>query len=117
MSFGIFSSGNVIEIFVFLSHLVGVTQRHPHHSLTACFERNDVLTRSEHHLSDGHHSLLADCLTDHREGLLPDFAVRDDVIRIVLIQFVNFFARNELVDFDGALTLNRDGFKFFWFEL
>jgi hypothetical protein len=25
--------------------------------------------------------------------------------------------RHELVDFDGALTLNLDGFKLFWVEL
>ena len=49
--------------------------------------------------------------------MLTYFAIRHDVIRVVLIQFVNFFARHELIDFDGALTLNRDGFKLFWVEL
>ena len=75
-----------------------------------------MLTRSEHDLPDSHHALLADGLTDHREGLLTDFAVGDDIIRIVLIQFVNFFARNELINFDGALAFDGNRFEVCWFE-
>jgi hypothetical protein len=63
------------------------------------------------------HALLANRFADHRKGLLTYFAVRHDIVGIVLIQFVNFFSEHELIDFDGALALNGNRFEFFWFEL
>jgi hypothetical protein len=56
---------------------------------------------------------LADGLADHGERLLPDFTIRHDVIRAVEIKLVDSFFRNELVDLDRALALNRDGLKLF----
>jgi len=56
---------------------------------------------------------LANGLSDHGESLLADFAVRHDVVWIVEVEFVDFFARHERVDVDGALALDRYGFELF----
>ena len=100
ISFGDLLVGNIVEIFVFLPHLVGIAQRHAEHALAARFERDDVLARREHHLADRDHSLLADGLADHGERLLADLAIRHDVVRVVEIELVDLLARHELVDLD-----------------
>ena len=76
-----------------------------------------MLARGEHHLADRDHSLLADRFADHRERLLPDLAIRHDVIGIVEIELVDLLARHELVDLDRALALDRDRFQLFRLEL
>src|SRR4051812_19443710 len=76
-----------------------------------------MLARGEDDLSDRDHTLLANGLSDHREGLLANLTVRHDVVWIVEVEFVDFFARHELVDVDRPLTLNRDRFEFLWVEL
>src|SRR6202048_1975644 len=43
--------------------------------------------------------------------MLTDLSVRGNVIGIVQVQFVDLLPRNELVDVDRALALNRDGFE------
>jgi hypothetical protein len=48
---------------------------------------------------------------------LTDFAIGNEVIRIVQIKLVDFFLRHELVDLDCTLALNSDGFEFFGLDL
>jgi hypothetical protein len=48
---------------------------------------------------------------------LPDVAVRHDVIGIAEIELVNVLLWNELVDFEGVLAVDGDGFELFWVEL
>jgi hypothetical protein len=48
---------------------------------------------------------------------LPDVAIRNDVIRITEIEFVDVLLENELVDFEGALAVDGNGFKLFRVEL
>jgi len=44
---------------------------------------------------------------------LPDFAIGNEVVGAVQIQLIDFFLRDELIDFDCSFALNRDGFKLF----
>jgi hypothetical protein len=43
--------------------------------------------------------------------LLPDFAMRGDVVGVADIEFVDLISRDELLDFDGAFALDGDGFQ------
>jgi hypothetical protein len=67
--------------------------------------------------SDRDHALLADRLADHGECLLPNLAIRHDVVWIVEIKLVDFLSRHELVDVDRALALDRDRFQLFRLHL
>ena len=42
----------------------------------------------------------------------PTWIVRRDVVRAVQISLVDLFARNERVDFDGVVAVDRDGVEF-----
>src|SRR5579862_10052218 len=109
--FGDFLVLDALEILVGLAHLVGVTQRHAHHALAAGLQRDDVLARSENNFADRHHSLGADGFADYGECLLSDFTVGHDVIGVRQIEIVDLPLGHELIDFDGALALERDGLK------
>ena len=76
-----------------------------------------MLARREHHLAERHHAFLADRFADHRERLLPDFAVRHDVIGIADVELVDFVFRDELLDLDDALALDLDRFELFRLDL
>ena len=56
-------------------------------------------------------------MADNGERLLPDFAIRHDVIRAIEIKLVDLFFRNELVNLDRALALDRYGLEFFRLDL
>ena len=58
------------------------------------------------------HVLAAHGLADHRKGVLPDLIVRRDVVGAVQISLVDLLARNERVDFDGVVALDRNGVEF-----
>jgi hypothetical protein len=75
-----------------------------------------VLARGEYDLADRDHTFFVDGFTDHRERLLADLAVWNDVIRIAHVEFVDFFFRHELVDVDAPLALDRYGLKLFRIE-
>ena len=57
-------------------------------------------------------SLAAHGFADHRKCVLPDLAVRRDVVGGVEIALIDLLARDERVDFDGVLTLDRKGVEF-----
>src|SRR3979490_2146251 len=68
-------------------------------------------------LANRDHSLLTNCLADHGECLLPDFAIRNDVVRTIEVQLVYFFSRHEPIDFDRPPALYSNGFQLFRVEL
>ena len=109
--------GDVVEIVGFVPNLIGISQRYTEQSLAACFKRNDVLARGEYDLANGDHALLANGLPDDRERLLTDLPVWGDVVGIVQVQFVDLVLRNELVDIDGTLALDGNGFELFGIKL
>ena len=81
-----FFVGDVVEIFSFFTNLVGVAQRHAEQPFSEL--RHDVLAGREHHLSNRDHALLANCFADNGERLLPNFAIRHDVIRAIEIKLL-----------------------------
>ena len=85
----------------------------PEQSLASRFQRNDVLTGCEDHLTDGHHALLSDGFADYGERLLAHFAIRHDVVRTVEVQLVDLLLGDELINIDCPLALNRDCFQLF----
>ena len=114
MSFGTF---DVVEVVLFVAHLIGISQGQTHEPFAASFKRNDMLARGEYHFCKRHHPLLADSLSYHGECLLPDLTVRDDVVRIVKVELVDIRPGNELINVYDALALQRDGLKLFRLEL
>jgi hypothetical protein len=49
--------------------------------------------------------------------LLPDFAIRHDVVRTVEVQLVDLISWDELIDVDGALALYGNRFQLFRIKL
>jgi hypothetical protein len=56
-------------------------------------------------------------ITDHREGVMPDLAVRAQVIGADDVAEVDLVPRHELVDLDGACRFQGDVFEFFLGDL
>jgi|SRR5271156_5596647 hypothetical protein len=59
------------------------------------------------------HTLLSNSFADDRESLLADFAIRNYVVWITQIEFVDFSLIDKLVNFDGPLAFDRHGFELF----
>ena len=106
-----------IEVLLGLADLVGIPQRHADHALVARLEHNDMFAGGEDDLAECHHPFLADRLSDHRERLLSDFAIWNDVVWIAQVEFVDLSLRDELINFDDALAFNRDVLELLWFKL
>src|SRR6516165_8789252 len=106
-----------VEILLRLADLVGIPQRHTDHAVVSRFERNDMFTRCEDDLAECNHPFLADGLADHRKGLLPDFAIWNDEVRVAQVEFVDLRLRDELVNLDDAFAFNGDRIEFLWFKL
>src|SRR4051794_10759897 len=73
-----------------------------------------MFARCEDDLANRNHTLLANGLTDHGEGLLANLTVRHDVIWVVEVKLVDLFARHKFVNLDRAFALDRYGFQLFW---
>jgi hypothetical protein len=71
-----------------------------------------VLTRREDNAAERHHAFPFARLPDDCEGLLPDLAVWDQVVRIPHVKLVDLLPRNKLIDIDDARALDGDRFKF-----
>jgi hypothetical protein len=78
MSFGIFSSGDFVEVYLFFADLIGVSQRHTKKALATWFERNDMLTRGENNSPESDHAFLAYRLTNDRKRLYSYVAIRNE---------------------------------------
>ncbi len=70
-----------------------------------------MLAAGQHHPSDRDLVHLADGLADHGEGVVPDLAVRTEVVGADNIARVDLVASHELVDLDGTGGLQRDVFE------
>src|ERR1700744_3894122 len=46
-------------------------------------------------------------------ALLPDLAIRRDIVRVANIQFIDLRFRDKFLNLDGSLTLNGHGFQLF----
>ena len=103
---------NVVEIFLRVPDLVGIAQRGGHQPLVPGLEHDDPLALRQHDTTERDHVLAAHGLADHRKCVLPDLAVRRDVVGAVQIPLVDLLARDERVDFDGVLALDRKGVEF-----
>ena len=66
----------------------------------------------QHHTTERHHVLAAHGLADYRKCILPDLALRRDVVGAVQIPLVDLRARNERVDLDGVVALDGNGVEF-----
>src|SRR5262249_29025610 len=55
------------------------------------------------------HVQFADSVADHRKGILPDLAIRGDVVRRINIALVDFAFRHELIDVDGVRAFDLNG--------
>ena len=76
-----------------------------------------MFARGEDDLAECNHSFLSDGLADHRKGLLSDFAIWNDEVRIAQIEFVYLHLRDELINLDDAFAFNGDGIEFLWCKL
>ena len=74
---------NIVEIFFLFAHFVWISKRHTEESLTARFERDDMLARGEDNSPKRHHAFLADRLANDGERLLTHVAIGNEVVRAV----------------------------------
>ena len=95
---GDFDVLDVVEIFVRRTHFVRIAQQRPHQALVKRLKRDDVLAIAEHHPSDRDLVHLSDGFADDGEGVVPDLAVRHEVIRPDQISRIDLAAVDELVD-------------------
>jgi hypothetical protein len=93
-----------------LSHPVGIAKGDAQHALVTRFQRDDVLTRGEHHFANGNHALFANGLADNRKRLLADLAIGRDKVWIADVEFILRLG-HKFIDIDRAFALNRNGFE------
>ena len=60
---------DVVEIFPFVSHLVGIAQRHAQDAPAARLQGNRMLPRCEYDPADSNHAFLFEPIPDDGEGL------------------------------------------------
>ena len=105
---GDFDVLDIVEIFRFGAHFVGIPQQRSHQALVERLERDDVLAVGQHHPSDRDLVHLADGFADDGEGVVADLAVRTQVIGTDQIARIDLAAVDELVDLDGPRRFQRD---------
>src|SRR3569623_667826 len=88
--------------------LVGIAEQGPDQTLVPRLEGDDVLATGQHHPPDRDLVHLPDGLADHREGVVPDLAVRAQIVGPDQIARIDVAAVDEFVDLDGARRLQRD---------
>jgi hypothetical protein len=94
-----------------------VAQQRAHQSLFEGFERDDVLAAGQYDPSDGDRIHVADGLVDHGGGVVPDLAVRTQIIGADDVARVDLVALHEFVDLDGAGGFQRDVLELFLRDL
>src|SRR5450755_4964868 len=94
-----------------------VAQQRAHQSLFEGFERDDVLAAGQYDPSDGDRVHVADGLVDHGGGVVPDLAVRTQIIGADDVARVDLVALHEFVDLDGAGGFQRDVLELFLRDL
>jgi hypothetical protein len=100
--FGDFDGLDLVEVFVLGPHLVRIAQQRADQSLLQRLERNDVLAVGQDHAADSDLIHFPDGLADHGEGVVPDLAVRTQIVRADQVARIDFGFFDELVDLDGA---------------
>jgi len=73
---------DIVEIFQFVAHLVGIAQRRAQDVLAARLRGNRMLPRCEYDAADSNHAFLFEAIPDDGEGLRAGMSVRHDVIRV-----------------------------------
>jgi hypothetical protein len=86
---------NLVEVALRFSHLVGVVKQQADNAPVSGFEGDHMFACGQHDAAKGHHAALHNCLADQRKGLLPDLAVRYDVIGTVDVTVVDFVSEHD----------------------
>src|SRR3954453_158 len=76
---------NVAEIVLCGAHFVSKPKRHAAKAVAHGFNEKGPLARRQHDTRQPNDPLAAHRISDHREGLLPDFLARHDVIWLLEI--------------------------------
>src|SRR5215467_3111353 len=106
-----------VEIVLLVADFVGVAKRDAQNAFPARLERGDMFTRGQHHAPQSDHPLLLDGIADHSESLHPNVSIGNDVIRIRVVEFVDFLARDKLIDLDHVFAFECDRFKLLGLDL
>jgi hypothetical protein len=104
---------DIVEIILLVTHLVGIAQRYAKDAFTARLQRNRVLSRCEYDPADSDHAFFFNPVPYNGESLSAGISVGHNVIRVCQIEFVDFIARNELIDLDRVLAFDGDRVEFF----
>src|SRR5271155_2434513 len=103
---------NVVEIFFRVPKLVGIAQCGSHQPLVPGLEHDHPFAFRQHDTTERHRAFATHGLADHGKGFLASLVVRHDVIGVVQVSLVDLLARNERVDVDGVVALDRNGIEF-----
>ena len=63
-------------------------------------------------MTEGDHALAAHHFADDCKGVLSGLVIRCDVVRGVQVSFIDLLARNERIDLDGVVVLDRNCIEF-----
>src|SRR5690606_1405244 len=99
-----------------LAHLIAVTQRPKHDPLAARLQKNGALPPGKHEPGNAHCIRRCHGFADDGEGLLADFVVRHEVVRLVVPYPLDRIGGHELLDVDRARAFEADGLQLFILE-
>src|SRR6516165_4870776 len=104
-----FQLRDVLEIWLLVPNLVGITQRRTYKAPTLRLESDYMLAPRQHHATERDHVQFRDGVSDDGESLLPNWAIRGYVVRRVDVTLIDFIFWNELVDIYGPRALDLNG--------
>ena len=90
--------GDFLEHRLVAPDLVGVVERRAHDALAKWLEHHHAFAARHHDARNADHLLLSHRVADDREGLLPDFVLRREIVGRVAVAVVNRGLRDELLD-------------------
>src|SRR5215471_19107512 len=107
-----FQVRDVLEVWLLVPNLVGITQRRTYKAPALRLERDHMLAPRQHHPTERDHVQLCNGVPNDGEGFLTHRPIRGYVIGRVDVALIDLIFWNELVDVDGAGALDLNGFYF-----
>src|SRR5262249_30865128 len=104
------------KLFI-IANLVVVAQRGSKHALVLRFYRKNVFTVSKHNPRERHSTFVLHCIPNYGEGFFATPIVGNDVVRPLVVSFVDLLLWHKLIDIDRSRAFDFHGFQLIGFSL
>ena len=71
---------DAVKVFVLVADFVGITDQRSHQTFAQWLKPDDVLPAGQHHAANTNHIHVADGFADDSKCVMPDLAVRDQIV-------------------------------------